>query len=276
VTVRVAIQGERGSFSDEAARELLGSRIRVLTLPDFRTVFQALARGRADRAVVPVENTLAGSVHENYDLLFEHRFWVAAEWNLRIRHMLVAPRGVSLRDVREVYSHPVALAQCRRFFARHPRLAAVAAHDTAGSVRRIVEEKRRDAAAIAGRLAAATYGARILVRNIEDHPGNFTRFLLVTRVARIVPAANKTSIVFATRNIPGALFRCLSVFALRDINLTKLESRPWRGRPWEYRFYLDFLGRPDMSPGREALAHLGEVTSMLRVLGCYPQSRGGD
>lgn len=272
-SLSVAIQGERGSFSEEAAGKLLARRIAVLPCPTFAGVFSLLRRGRADRAVVPIENTLAGSVHENYDLLLEHNFWVEAELNLRIELMLIARRGVTAGQLRRVYSHPVALAQCRSFFARHRRMQPVVAYDTAGSVKTIVEQKGRDIAAVAGRLAAAAYGARILARNIEDHRGNFTRFLLVRRTRHTRPHANKTSVVFATHNLPGSLFRCLAVFALRDINLTKIESRPWRGRPWEYLFYLDFLGRPERSPGREALAHLRELTSFLRVLGCYPRSR---
>lgn len=270
--LRVAIQGERGAFSEEAAYKLLGAASVVLPCPTFAAVFAALRRGRADRGVLPIENTLAGSVHENYDRLLEEKFWVEAELNLCIRHMLIVPRGAALKQVRKVYSHPVALAQCRRFFARHPRLTPVAAYDTAGSVKMLVEERRKDAAAIAGRLAAAAYGARILRRNIEDHAENFTRFLLVRRTPRTRPGADKTSIAFATKNVPGSLFRCLAAFALRDINLTKIESRPWRGRPWQYLFYLDFLGRPDTSPGREALAHLEETTVFVRVLGCYPRS----
>lgn len=273
---RVAIQGERGSFSEEAARRMLGRRAQVLSCATFPEAFHELRRGAAARLVIPIENTLAGSVHENYDLLLEHGFWVERELNLRIRHMLIAPRGVRLAAVKKVYSHPVALAQCRRFFAAHPRLEPLADYDTAGSVKRIVAEGLRDAAAIAGPFAAAAYGARILARNLEDHAGNFTRFLLIRRnaAARPGPACDKTSLVFATKNIPGALFRCLAAFALRDINLTKLESRPWRGRPFEYLFYLDFLGRPDRPPGRQALAHLAEHTSSLRVLGCYPPHRG--
>jgi prephenate dehydratase len=276
-TFRVAIQGERGSFSEEAARRMLGRRAQVVSCATFPDVFQQLRRGAATRLVIPIENTLAGSVHENYDLLLEHGSWVEGELSLRIRHMLIAPRGVDLAGVKQVYSHPVALAQCRKFFARHPRLEAVADYDTAGSVKRIVADRRRDAAAIAGPFAAKIYGAHILARNLEDHPGNFTRFLLVRRdrVARLRRDCDKTSLVFATKNIPGALFRCLSTFALRDINLCKLESRPWRGRPFEYLFYLDFHGRPDQTPGLEALAHLDEYTSMVRVLGCYPRHRGG-
>ncbi len=267
--LRVAIQGERGSFSEEAAGRLLGKRITVVPCAAFGEVFTALRRGRADRCVVPIENTLAGSVHENYDLLLEHPFWVEAEFNLRIRHMLLAPRRVTLARIEEVYSHPVALAQCRKFFRRHPRLRPVPGYDTAGCVKQVIEQGRGNAAAIAGRAAAAAYGARILARGIEDDRENFTRFLLVRRGQATRPGANKTSIVFATRNVPGSLFRCLAVFALRDLSLTKIESRPWRGRPWEYLFYLDFLGRPDGTPGREALSHLKELTSFLRVLGCY-------
>ncbi len=248
--LRVAIQGERGSFSEEAATKLLGSRIAVLPCATFAVAFAMVQRGRADRCVVPIENTLAGSVHENYDLLLEHSFWVEAELTLRIRLMLIARRGAALRQIRQVHSHPVALAQCRNFFARHPRMRPVAAYDTAGSVKMIVEQGSTETAAIAGRLAATTYGARILAPNIEDYSGNFTRFLLVRRAARTRRGANKTSIVFTTPNVPGSLFRCLAAFALRNINLTKLESRPWRGRPWEYLFYLDFLGRPGARPFR--------------------------
>src|SRR5712692_7678438 len=249
--LRVAIQGERGSFSEEAATKLLGPRIAVLPCATFPAAFSMLRQGRADRCVVPIENTLAGSVHENYDLLLEHGFWVEAELNLRIRLMLIARRGAVLRQIKKVYSHPVALAQCRRFFARCPKMQPVAAYDTAGSVKMIVEQGSRNAAAIAGRLAAGVYGARVLVPDIEDYAENFTRFLLVRRGAQTRAGANKTSIVFATKNVPGSLFRCLAVFALRDIDLTKIESRP----------------------GREALSHLGELTSFLRVLGCYPRSR---
>ncbi len=269
--LRVAIQGERGSFSEEATRRLLGRRAITVCCPTFPAVFEALRRGKADRAVLPIENTLAGSVYENYDLLLEHGFWVEAEYTLRIEHMLIAPRGVRLGELREVRSHPVALAQCRKFFARHKELQPVAAYDTAGSVKSIVEQGRRDAAGIAGRAAAQAYGARIIARNIEDDRGNFTRFFLVRRSAHTRPNANKTFIVFATPDVAGSLFRCLAVFALRDISLSKIESRPWRGRPWVYRFYVDFHGRPDVSPGREALAHLSELTTFLHVVGCYPK-----
>lgn len=271
--LRVSIQGERGSFSEEAALKLLGPRAKILPCPTFAAAFSLLRSGRADRCLVPIENTLAGSVHENYDLMLEHKFWVEAELNLRIRHMLIAPRGATLRHIREAHSHPVALAQCRKFFARHRKIRPVTAYDTAGSVKMIMEKGDPQIAAVAGRAAAAAYGAMIVARDIEDDPGNFTRFLLLGRTRHIRPGANKTSIVFGTRNAPGSLFRCLAGFALRDINLAKIESRPWRGKPWEYLFYLDFIGRLDVAPARQALAQLEEIAPFVRILGCYPASK---
>ena len=272
-TPSVAIQGERGSFSDEAAHKLLGRRIRVEPCETFPTAFRSVARGRTIYCLVPIENTLFGSVYENYDLLLEHDLHIVGEVNLRIVHSLIAFPGTTLRNLRQVYSHPVALAQCSRFFAQHPRIEKVPAYDTAGSVRMLAARRIAGAAAIASRTAARVYRARVLRTHLEDHRENYTRFLLLSKSVRFTPRANKVSIVFSTRNIPGALFKCLSVFALRDINLTKMESRPLRGRPWEYFFYLDFLGHLKQEHCRNALAHLGEVTDFLRVLGCYPSAR---
>jgi prephenate dehydratase len=172
-----------------------------------------------------------------------------------------------------VYSHPVALAQCSEFFKRHPKLEKVPFYDTAGSVKMLAERRLQGAAAIASAVAANVYKARTLVKHLEDHPENYTRFLLISRTAKIGPRANKVSIVFSTRNVPGALFKCLSVFALRDIDLTKMESRPLRGRPWEYFFCVDFTGSLKEERCRKALDHLGEVTTFLRVLGCYESAR---
>jgi prephenate dehydratase len=177
--------------------------------------------------------------------------------------------------VRRVFSHPVALNQCLQFFADHPEFERVPFYDTAGSVKMVVEQKLDDAAGIASSIAAEIYGARILKRNIEDDPRNFTRFFLLKRPnpRRARPAAKewKTSLVFTIRNIPGALFRSLSAFALRDINLTKIESRPLRGKPWEYLFYLDFIGREDDPAAQKAIGHLAELADLLRVLGSYPK-----
>jgi prephenate dehydratase len=265
----VAIQGERGAFSEEAAAKLLGPRIRLLPCEDFATAFARVARGKAQSALLPIENTLAGSIHEVYDLLLERRLHISGEVKLPIVHNLIAFKETTRRNVREVYSHPVALAQCSKFFAAHPKIRKISFYDTAGSVKMLAERRTSGAAAIASRAAARFYGARVLRSHLEDHKENYTRFVLLTKNPKPPPKADKVSIVFTTPNLPGALFRCLSPFALRDINLAKLESRPWRGRPWEYLFYLDFSGHVREERVRRALAHLGEMTDFLRVLGCY-------
>jgi prephenate dehydratase len=275
----IAFQGERGAFSEEAARKLLGDAIAVLPCPRFEDVFRSLQEGAAAGAVIPIENTLAGSVHENYDHLQRYEFPIVAETSVRIVHNLMAPPGVPFSHIRRVYSHPVALNQCLDFFAGHPHIERVTYYDTAGSAKMIMEEGLSDAGAIASAVASEIYGARILRRSIEDDRRNFTRFFLLRtlehtrKYTRTIPpnAQWKTSIVFSTRNIPGALFRCLSAFALRDLNLTKIESRPLRGKPWEYLFYLDFLGRVDAPAAQNALGHLRELADVLKVLGCYPR-----
>jgi prephenate dehydratase len=242
-------------------------------------MFRALAEGRAAAAVVPIENTLAGSVHENYDHLLHYEFPIVAETSVRIVHNLIAPEGVPFSRIKRVFSHPVALNQCLNFFTRNQQIERIPFYDTAGSVKMIVEEQLKDAAAIASSVAAEIYGARILRKSIEDDRENFTRFFLLRtpEFARKHPAAAegstqwRTSIVFSTRNVPGSLFRALAALALRDLNLTKIESRPLRGKPWEYLFYVDFLGRADEPAARNALNHLGEATDFLRVLGSYPK-----
>jgi prephenate dehydratase len=269
----VAFQGERGAFSELAAVQLLGPRIHLLPCERFEQMFRALSDGPADAAVVPIENTLHGSVHENYDHLLNFDLKIVAETSVRIVHNLIVPPGTGFADVKYVYSHPVALNQCLKFFAAHPRLEKKTFYDTAGSVKMVMSERPPGAAAIASTLAASNYGGHILKSAIEDDHKNFTRFFLLRRpdfkVPRIREAA-KVSLVFTTRNSPGSLFRALAALALRDISLVKIESRPMRGRPWEYLFYLDFLGHIDDANVQNALAHLGEVSDLLRVLGCYP------
>ncbi|MFB3777083.1 MAG: prephenate dehydratase [Bryobacteraceae bacterium] len=271
-----AFQGEKGAFSQEAARRLLGDQVRVLPRQRFEEVFQSLESGAASAAVIPIENTLAGSVHENYDHLLHFDFRIVAETSVRIVHNLIAPPGVRLSQVRRAFSHPVALNQCLDFFTENPRIEKVPFYDTAGSVKMIMEEGLTDAAGIASSLAAEIYGAKVLRKSIEDDRQNFTRFFLLRRAdwkARRTPPAPKgwkTSLVFTTRNIPGSLFRALSAFALRDLNLAKIESRPLRGKPWEYLFYLDFMGHVEDERSRNALGHLAELADFLRVLGCYP------
>jgi prephenate dehydratase len=277
--LKIALQGERGAFSEGAARKLLGSGIETIACRTFDEMFEAASTGDADAAAAPIENSLAGSVHKNYDLLIEHDLTIVGETNLRIVHHLIALPGIELADIRRVHSHPVALAQCERFLRANPQIEIVPAYDTAGSVKMIVENGSRNDAAIAGARAAEVYGARIIVEGIEDNLKNFTRFLLLTRpdrAASIKPTTSanerKTSIVFRVGNKPGSLFRSLAVFALRDIDLTKIESRPIEGRPWEYSFYLDLMGDRHDSRVERALANLSELAESVRVLGSYPKS----
>jgi len=274
--LRVGFQGELGAFSQQAIRQLLGMRAQPVAHQRFDEVFAALKAGSVDVAVLPLENTLAGSVHENFDLLLKYPFEITAETSVRVIHNLIAPLGVTFRSIRTVYSHPVALSQCLDFFAKHQQIERIPFYDTAGSVKMVMEQKPRGAAAIASELAAQTYGANILKRGIEDDRQNFTRFFLLEPPGakpRSIPGGTsnpwKTSLVFTTKNIPGALFRALSALALRDLNLIKIESRPLRGKPWEYLFYLDLIGHRDDKNVRNALAHLSELADFLRVLGSY-------
>lgn len=274
--IRAGIQGELGAFSQEAAGQLLGDKVAIVPFQRFDHVFSALVAGKIDTAVIPIENTLAGSVHENYDHLLNFDIRIVAETNLRIVHNLIAPPGVQLASLRKVYSHPVALNQCLRFFAQHGKIERVPFYDTAGAVKMVMETKPPGCAAIASRVAATIYKGRILRRSIEDDRHNFTRFFLIyprSKKLKRNTAARiwKTSLVFTTRNIPGTLFRALSAFALRDISLTKIESRPLRGKPWEYLFYVDLLGREEEPRVQNALSHLGELADFLRVLGSYPK-----
>jgi prephenate dehydratase len=273
--MRVGFQGELGAFSQQAIQQLLGAKARPVAHARFDQVFTALDQGSVDAAAIPIENTLHGSIHENYDLLLKHDFAITAETNVRIVHHLIAPPGLSLAQVRKVYSHPVAINQCLDFFGRYKRIEREPFYDTAGSVKMIMEQRPAGGAAIASELAAKIYKARILKRGIEDDRQNYTRFFLLetsgskARGSRGGQRPWKTSLVFSTRNVPGALFRSLSALALRDLNLVKIESRPLRGKPWEYLFYLDLLGRRDDKAVKNALAHLGEVADFLRVLGSY-------
>ncbi len=274
--VTASFQGERGAFSEEAARLLLGPEVEVVPCPRFQQVFERLASGEVDRAVVPIENTLHGSVHENYDHLLNFHLPIRGEVNLRIVHNLISAPEMTYSKVRKVYSHPVAINQCLQFFADRPQIERESFYDTAGSVKMIMENRPPGAAAIASAAAAAYYDAKILKRSIEDDHRNFTRFFLLSRPGEAAPEANprewKTSIAFTLRNVPGALFRAMSAFALRDLSLTKIESRPLRGRPWEYLFYADFLGRDDDPVCQRALNHLQEFTDSFHLLGSYPKS----
>jgi prephenate dehydratase len=269
--MKIAIQGELGSFSHEAAQAML-PQAQVAPCARSLEVFDRVQRGTVAGAVVPIENSLAGSVAEHFDLLLSRDVHIVREYRLRIAHNLIALPGAKLKDVRRVFSHPVALDQCRDLFAKNPKLEPVPFYDTAGSVKHIVAEGWRDAAAIASRRAAEVYGGKILKAGIEDDKKNFTRFFLIERgKPRAERNANKTSLAFSLKNVPGALFKALSVFALRDISLSKIESRPMRGRPWEYVFFVDLL-RGDDEASRHALRHLSEIAELVKVLGIYPQA----
>jgi prephenate dehydratase len=265
--MKVAIQGEPGSFSHEAVLTFLGQQ-RLVPNALSAQVFDSLQQKTADAALIPLENSLAGSVAEHYDLLLSRDVFIEREFRLRIRHNLIAAPGAKLKDIKRVLSHPIALDQCRDFFRQHPAIDAVPFYDTAGSVKHLMKDRLQDTAAIASKQAAAEYGAKILQSGLEDDKQNFTRFVLIRRSGKPDKKANKTSVCFSLRNVPGALFKALSVFALRDISLSKIESRPRRGYPWEYVFYADIL-RGDDEPARKAIDHLREISEFVKVLGVY-------
>jgi len=265
----VAIQGELGSFSHAAVVELLGEGWTPQPHASFESAFQAVAAGKAERALIPFENSLAGSIHENYDRLSALSLHIVGEAQLRIRQCLIARPGTGLGTIRRVSSHPVALAQCRRFFAERPGVEAIATYDTAGAVRALLHDGPATQAAIGPALAAGLYGCQVLMEGIEDDPENYTRFLLLSPEAALAPDASKTSVVFTVENVPGALYRALGAFASRGADLAKIESRPLRGRPWEYAFYLDVLGDPRGAVAA-AIEELRGAARELRVLGSYP------
>jgi prephenate dehydratase len=266
---RIAFQGERGAFSEEAAILLLGEGIHVVPCPTFAAAFCAVRTGAADYVLAPVENSLAGSVQASLDLLTESELMICAEVILPIAHNLIAAPCAQFEQIRSVESHPVALAQCERFFLAYPEIERIAAGDTAGSVRKIMRAGDPSRAAIAGRRAAEIYGGVILREHMEDNPENYTRFLLLAPAAKASAGGNKLSLVFQLPHVPGALQQALEPFARREINLLRIESRPIHGRPWEYRFHLD-LQASSHDPGiRAALAELEGHAVQLRILGFY-------
>jgi prephenate dehydratase len=279
-SITVAFQGAPGAFSHRAAQQLFSEEVKVKPCQTFGEIFDAVSDNTASHGVIPIENTLHGSIHENYDNLLRYRLSIFGETTVRIEHHLITPPGVSFKSLKRVYSHPVALNQCRVFLQKHKRLEPLSYYDTAGSVEMIMSERPPEAAAIASETAAKIYGAAILKRNVEDNSQNFTRFFLVAKQdsSGLEPCSEtgtwKTSIVFAVKNSPGTLFRAMACFALRDINLTKIESRPNREKPWEYMFYVDIMGRSNEPGVQRALTQLAEISSFSRILGSYcPRTR---
>jgi arogenate/prephenate dehydratase len=266
--MRIAFQGAPGAYS-EAAAQRAWSGAETVPMDQFEDVFAAVASGRTSHGLLPVENSTGGSIHRNYDLLLEHDLPIVAETELQVVHHLVALPGTELSQIRRVCSHPQALAQCESFLRSLPNVEIVATYDTAGSARLIRDQSLRDTAAVASARAAEIFGLEVVRSAIQDYRDNITRFLLIARDPQPLAPPDKTSLVFALPNAPGALFKALSVFALRDIDLTKLESRPMRGRPWEYLFYVDLAaGRSDVRCGR-AIVHLAESARWVKTLGSY-------
>ncbi len=265
----VAFQGEHGAFSEEAIRSHFGTEVLTLPCRAFEDIFAAVEDGRADFGALPVENSVAGSINKAYDLLLDHDLKVWGEILLRVRHNLLALPGTTLDQITTVRSHPQALAQCERFINRHG-WQAVPWYDTAGSAKELAAAPTPGVAVIASRLAAEIYGLEVLVPGIEDLEFNYTRFFIIGRGEPPKAERAKTSLVFATAHVPGALVACLNEFATRGINLTKLESRPRRNRPWHYVFYLDCEGHWQDSPCREALVGLLARAAFVKLLGSYP------
>ncbi|MBC7293316.1 MAG: prephenate dehydratase [Thermoleophilia bacterium] len=269
----VAFQGERGAYSEEAVFQRYGP-VPVLPCRTLPEVFDAVEAGVATEGLVPIENSLAGSINESYDLLLQRSLTISGETILRVRHCLLALPGSKLGELKRVYSHPQALAQCGDFVQKHG-LEAVAVYDTAGGARMLVDVQSKQACAIASRRAAELYGLEILAEGIETNAHNYTRFYVITKEPPPPPAPgrrSKTVLVFSTAHRPGTLYWCLGAFAYRNINLLKLESRPIHGRPWEYLFYADIEGHSSESHVKEALKDLETKTVMVRVLGSFEAS----
>ncbi len=266
---RVAFQGERGAFSEEAAVKLLGEEITLVPRPTFEAAFNAIGDRAADYILAPIENSLAGSVHRSFDLLVDSPLNILAEVIIPIAHNLIAAPGAKFEEIAVVESHPVALAQCEQFFSAHPRLKRIATEDTAGSVRDVVASGDHSRGAIAGRRAAEIYGGAILREHLEDNCENYTRFLLLSESGASAEDADKLSLVFQLDHRPRALYNALEPFARRHLNLMKIESRPVHGRPWQYRFYLDLHASRRDPEVAAALRELESLVVELRILGSY-------
>jgi chorismate mutase/prephenate dehydratase len=267
----VAFQGERGAYSENAVYQFFGTTAKVKPCRDFRDVFESVKKQEAQAGVVPVENSIEGSVNQNYDLFFTYDLKVCGEVIVKVAHCLIANPGTSLDAVKAVYSHPQALAQCRSFLERL-NCELIPTYDTAGSVKLIKEKKLTNAAAIASEKAAELYGMKILARDIADNTENYTRFFVLSKEDSPITGKDKTSIIFSAKHEPGSLYHALGEFAKRNINLTKIESRPTKKTPWEYNFYLDFEGHRTEPRCAEALKALEKHATFVRILGSYPKA----
>ncbi|HSH01220.1 MAG TPA: prephenate dehydratase [Anaerolineae bacterium] len=270
--IRVAFQGEHGAYSEEAIRQQFGTAVQTMPCRSFGEIFEVVRTGAADKGMLPVENSLAGAVSPAYDLLVDHDLWVEAEVILRVRHCLLAPKGTKLTEVKQVRSHYQALGQCERNLARMG-IAPLVHYDTAGAARDLAESGEAGTAAIASALAGETYGLETLVSGLEDEDFNYTRFFVLGREMPERVEGTKTSIIFTTRHVPGALYHVLGALSERGLNMTKIESRPRRNRPWDYLFYVDFEGHEDEPAVKDALLAILKQASFLKVLGSYPAAK---
>ncbi len=268
----VAFQGKPGAYSEEAALRFFGASTQGQSQESLEEVFRVVAAGEAPFGIVPIENSLEGSITRVYDLLLDSPLMICGEINLRISHCLIALPRAGLDTIRRVYSHPQALGQCRNFL-KHLNCELIPTADTAGSVKMIKDLGLSDSAAIASARAAEIYSMKIIARELEDNPHNFTRFLIMSREDSPPSGNDKTSIVFSLKHEPGALYDSLKIFADRNINLTKLESRPTRQKPWEYNFYLEFTGHRQDKEALDALQKLEETSIFVKVLGSYPKAK---
>jgi prephenate dehydratase len=267
--IRIAFQGEPGAYSEAAALRFAADASAV-PCRTFEEVFAAVAAGSATLGILPMENSIGGSIHRNYDLLVEHELPIVGEVDLAVDHSLLARPGTRLEDVKVVYSHPQALAQCELYLRRLAGVEIIAVYDTAGAALMVSQGPRTDVAAVASRRAGELFHLEAIATGIQDFADNRTRFAVIGRTPAPAETATKTSLVFSLNSTPGALFKALAGFALREIDLTKLESRPIRGRPWEYLFYVDVGVSRETHECSRALAHLAEFARWVRVLGSYP------
>jgi chorismate mutase/prephenate dehydratase len=270
--VKVAFQGERGAYSESAVYKFFGETAEVKPCRDFKDVFESVEKQETNFGVVPVENSIEGSVNQTYDLFLKHDLKVRGEVIVKIEHCLIANPTTKLEDVKAVYSHPQALAQCRTFLEKSG-WELIPTYDTAGSVKILKEKGLKNAAAIASEKAAELYEMKILQRDIADNPENYTRFFVIAKEDAPMTGKDKTSVIFAATHKPGALYNALGEFAKRGINLTKIESRPTKQTPWEYNFYLDFEGHRSESRCAEVLDALGKYAVFVKILGSYPKAR---
>ncbi len=268
--MKVTYQGEKGAYSEMAALKFFGSTVEATPCKDFRDVFESVKSGAAPHGVVPIENSIEGSVNQNYDLFLAYDLKVCGEVAIKLAHVLIANPQSKLEDIRTVYSHPQALGQCRSYLEKQP-WEVIPAYDTAGSVKLIKERQLLNAAAIASEKAADLYGMKILARDISDNPSNYTRFLVLGHEDAAPTGDDKTSIIFSAKHAPGTLYHALGEFASRNINLTRIESRPTKTTAWQYNFYLDFEGHRTEKRCAEALAALEKYATFVKILGSYPR-----